>query len=324
MATPILTSGARRAAGGRVRELNIGVVDIGSNTVHLLAARTDGRNIIPLADLSDGLRLGGDVDATGTIGDLKLQQLLSTLMRFQAAAEAVGVTNLHLLATNAIRVADNREQVCQAITQTTGLPVEVLPPEQEAELAYMGADANCPSIGPQVMVDIGGGSMQIAVGQNGRVWDTVSLPLGAARVAAHFMPSDPPTHVEEALLVSYLSNVIPPALPLPDTNVTGLIGVGGTLRRMPALLGLQAGESIPADGLRDIPLMLRGRATSEIAEAYSLKPERARLLLSAALVLKEVARGYDFPPVIMSPYGLREGAILSFAREGQYPLKRAG
>lgn len=319
MVIQTMPSGAKKAAGGGVRELKIGVVDVGSNTVHLLVARTDGRNIIPLADLSEGLRLGVDVDANGSIGDFKLRQLLSTLLRYQAAASAVGVTNLHFLATNAIRVAENREEVCQAITKATGLPVEVLPPDQEAELAYVGADANCPSIGPQVMVDIGGGSMQIAVGQNGRVWDTVSLPLGAARVVSHFLPSDPPTHVEEALLVSYLSNVIPPALPLPDTNVTGLIGVGGTLRRMPALLGLQAGESIPADGLRDIPLMLRGRAASEIAEAYGIKPERARLLLPAAIVLREVARGYDFPPVIMSPYGLREGAILSFAHEGQYP-----
>src|SRR5262249_40967288 len=155
-----------------------------------------------------------DVDYEGVLSPEKLEELIATLLEFQAEAEDVGVTELHLLATQAIRTALNRDQISAAVADALGLRLEVLSTQQEAEYAFLGADTNCPSVGPQVVVDIGGGSMQVAVGQNGQVWDSVSLPLGAARIASRFLPSDPPTYIEEALLVTYLANTLPAALPL--------------------------------------------------------------------------------------------------------------
>ena|SRR5437762_3499137 len=156
--------------------------------------------------------------------------------------------------------------------------------------------------------------MQVSVGENGQVWDSVSLPLGAARVSTRFLPSDPPTYLEEALLVTYLANTLPGALPLRDTNVSGVLGVGGTLRRIPPLMGLELGESFPHDDIETLLASLRSKPTSEIASEYDLKPERARLLMPTLLVIREVLRGYDFPPLIMAAYGMREGAIMALAR----------
>lgn len=146
------------------------------------------------------------------------------------------------------------------------------------------------------------------------MWDCVSLPLGAARVASNFLPSDPPGYLEEALLVTYLANVVQSALPLPDANITGVLGIGGSLRRTPQVLGLQPGDSFPHDAFDKILGKLRARKAEDIAAEYDLKPERARLLFPAILVIREVLRGYDFPPFIVSSYGMREGAILSLAR----------
>jgi exopolyphosphatase/guanosine-5'-triphosphate,3'-diphosphate pyrophosphatase len=308
-----------------VREKTLGVVDIGSNTVHLLVARTNGRSITPLLDMSEGLRLGGDVDYAGVLSSEKLDELIATLREFQAAAEGVGVgvTALHLLATQAIRTALNRDHIGAAVQQALGLRVEVLSTEQEAEYAFLGADTSCPSVGPQVAVDIGGGSMQVAVGQNGQVWDSVSLPLGAARIVNRFMPSDPPTYIDEALLVTYLANTLPAALPLSDTNVSGVLGIGGTLRRIPPLLGAELGQILPHDAIEHILGLLRGKPVEEIAATYDQKPERARLFMPALLVLREVMRGYDFPPLIMAQYGIREGAILVLARTGSVSVDRA-
>jgi len=318
-------SGARslgKASGGGVREKTLGVVDIGSNTVHLLVARTNGRTIAPLLDMSEGLRLGGDVDYEGVLSPDKLNELIATLREFKAAAEGVGVTQLHLLATQAVRTALNRIEICTAVEAALGLRVEVLSTEQEAEYAFLGADTSCPSVGPQVAVDIGGGSMQVAVGQNGQVWDSISLPLGAARISNRFLPSDPPTYIEEALLVTYLANTLPAALPLHDTNVSGVLGVGGTLRRIPPLLGMKLGEILPHDAIEHMLALLRGKSVEAISSDHDQKPERARLFLPALLVLREVLRGYDFPPLIMAEYGLREGAILSLARAGSMPVDR--
>jgi exopolyphosphatase/guanosine-5'-triphosphate,3'-diphosphate pyrophosphatase len=297
-----------------VREKTLGVVDIGSNTVHLLVARTNGRHVEPIVDVSEGLRLGADVDYAGALSGEKLQGLVDTLRRFRDQALKEKASEIHLLATQAIRTASNRAEVVKEIEARLEVQVDVLAPEQEAAFAFLGADVACPSVGPQVMVDIGGGSMQVAVGQNGEVWDSISLPLGASRVASQFMPSDPPTYLEEALLVTYLAQTIPPGLPLPDTNVTGVLGVGGTLRRTPALLDLKVGEIYPKEAIDKVLSMLRGRSTAEIAAKFDLKPERARLLMPALLVLREVLQGYESPPLIMSPYGVREGAILALAR----------
>ncbi len=302
------------APAGGLREQTIGVVDIGSNTVHLLAARTNGRSVFPLLDLSKSLRLGDDVDMEGSIGEWKLRELVRTVREYQVAAAEVGVDRLHLLATQAVRIAANSQEVCDTVVWETGLPVEILAPDIEASIAFMGVDAECPSVGPQMMVDIGGGSMQIAVGQYGQVWDSVSLPLGGARVATHFLPSDPPTDLEEAGLINYLAQVVPPALPLPDTNITGGIGVGGTLRRISALLGMKPRQNIDSDAIEGIIAVLRGRTVAEIASRYGLKPEQAKLLLPVMLLVREVLKGYNFPPFVVAAYGIREGAILYLAR----------
>src|SRR4051794_22961525 len=182
-----------------MRERCIGVVDIGSNTVHLLVGSTDGRSVTRVLDRSEPLHLGLDLDSSGEISEEKTRRLVSVVGKFQQEAEASGASCLHLLGTQSLRVANNRESVCEAITSETYLIVTVLTPEYEAELAFIGADASCPSIGPQAMVDIGGGSAQIAVGVHGRVEGSVSLPLGAARLAGQFL-SDPPTDVEAGLL----------------------------------------------------------------------------------------------------------------------------
>src|SRR6266568_5683444 len=129
---------AGRPRGGGVREKTLGVVDIGSNTVHLLVARTNGRHVTPLLDLSEGLRLGGDVDDDGVLSNEKLDELIATLREFQAAATdvGVGVTDLHLLATHAIRIALNRDQVSEAIEEALGMRLEIVSSDDEARYAF--------------------------------------------------------------------------------------------------------------------------------------------------------------------------------------------
>ncbi|MFL5732630.1 MAG: Ppx/GppA phosphatase family protein [Chloroflexia bacterium] len=300
----------------RERERTFAVVDIGSNTVHLLVANTNGRSVVPIVDESEGLHLGWDVDSNGGISPEKVDELVITLQRFQSLASEAGVMELHLLATHALRAAGNGEEVREAITGATFLQVQVVTPEQEATLAYVGAEAECPSIGPQVIVDIGGGSMQVTVGRDREIWDHVSMPLGAARLAAMYLPSDPPTPTEKTRLVTYLATVIPPAVPCREAVVTGLIGVGGTLRRVPQLLRLNTGQILPINVIGHGLTLLRHKHGEDLMAKYDIKPERSRLMLPALLVLREVLRCYNTPPLIISSFGMREGAIIWLARHG--------
>jgi exopolyphosphatase/guanosine-5'-triphosphate,3'-diphosphate pyrophosphatase len=293
-----------------------GVVDIGSNTVHLLVARSDGRAIVPLVDASGSLYLGREVIERGSVGREKLRATLLKLQEYQATATGAGVARLHLIASQAIRAARNRDAVCAAITQATGLPIQVLSPEHEAVLAFVGAAAVYPSPDWHVVVDIGGGSMQAGIGPGETLAGSVSLPLGAARLIGGFLPSDPPTAAEEAALSAYLTDTVPQALPRPDEPVTAAIAVGGMARRIPQLVGEAIGTPFPLGRLDEGLAAVRGQAAATLAAAYLLELEQARLLLPGMLLLREVLRGYQVPTLVVAAYGIREGAVLRLARQG--------
>lgn len=293
-----------------------GVIDLGSNTVHLLVARSDGRTILPLVDASAGLYLGRDVINSGNISREKIQATLLKLQEYQGTAAEAGVSRLHLIATQAIRAAANRDAVCTAITQATGLPIQILSPEQEAALAFVGAEAVVPSPEWHVVVDIGGGSMQVGVGPGEILAQSVSLPLGAARLIAEFLPDDPPTAAQEAALTAHLAATVPPALPHPANRIAGVIAIGGMARRIPQLIGEALGGPFPVARLDAGLAAVRGQASAMLAAIYMMEPERARLLLPGMVLLREVLRGYQAPTLVVAAYGIREGAILRLARYG--------
>ena len=290
------------------------VVDIGSNTVHLLVARADGRSVTPLVDQTVSLGLGGEVDRGGEIGPAKVDELITTLRAFQAAARDAGAPGLFCFATEALRAATNREAVLAAVTAAIGLPIQLLPPDAEAALGYQGAAAAAPGAGLRAVVDIGGGSLQVVVGEGDSIRGSVSLPLGGARLVARFLPDDPPSAADEARLAAYLAEVIPPALPVRNHDMAALLGTGGTLRRLPALLGYGFAEQLPGDALEVALARLRGQPAAQLTANSDMTADRARMLLPALLAWHEVWRGYHAPPLLVVPAGVREGAILHLAR----------
>jgi exopolyphosphatase/guanosine-5'-triphosphate,3'-diphosphate pyrophosphatase len=292
------------------------VVDIGSNTAHLLVARSDGRAPAPLVDQTANLRLGGDVDRGGVISPAKVDELIATLRGFQDAARDAGAAGLYLFATEALRAAANRDAVLAAVTAATGLPVHLLPPEAEAALDYRGAVAGAPGAGLRAVVEIGGGSLHVVVGEGDAIRGSVSLPLGGARLVARFLPDDPPDAEDEARLAAYLAEVIPNALPLRNTAMTALLGTGGTLRRLPALLGWDLARPLPAEALEVALARVRGQPAGRLTAGSDMPADRARMLLPALLALREIRRGYHAPPLMVVPTGVREGAILQLARCG--------
>jgi exopolyphosphatase/guanosine-5'-triphosphate,3'-diphosphate pyrophosphatase len=293
-----------------------GVIDIGSNTVHLLVARAEGDRVVPLVDASADLYLGREVLGGGGISRPKLHATLLKLQEYQATATEAGVTHLHLIATEAIRAASNRDVVCAAITQATGLPVQVLSPEHEAALAFVGAEAVAPSPERHVVVDIGGGSVQVGVGAGEHLESSSSLPLGTARLISEFLPSDPPAGVEEARLAAYLRRVVPPALPGRDEPIGLAIAVGGMARRIPQLVGEALGVPFPAARLEAGLEAVRGQPAVVLAGRYGLEPERARLLLPGMVLLRTVLTIYQAAILVVAAYGIREGAVLRLARHG--------
>ncbi|MGI8587998.1 MAG: Ppx/GppA phosphatase family protein [Chloroflexia bacterium] len=290
------------------------VADLGSNTVGLLVARTDGRTVEPVLALSAGLRLGAELDGGGEIGPAKIAELISTVQDFKQAAEGAGAETLHLIGTYPIRMAANGEAVCEAIRAATGLPVEVLTTQQEAALAFLAASGDLPERAARAVLDIGGGSVQVVVGRGEEVGESVSLPLGATKLARQFFAAEQPTGGEVDRLAGFLADEIRPAMPGRGERPAGVVGVGGSLRKLPALLGMAFDQPMPQDAPERALKLLRALPTPELAAEYEMTPERAASLIPAVLIAREVLRAYGDPSFIVTMQGIRDGAILLLAR----------
>jgi exopolyphosphatase/guanosine-5'-triphosphate,3'-diphosphate pyrophosphatase len=296
------------------------VIDIGSNTVHLLVGASDGQGVTPLVDESTSLYLGQAVEATGTLGAAQTEALLHTVSRMVRAGLESGAARVDILATHALRIATDSPAALDAIRAATGQTVEVISSQQEALLGFMGAVASVPGSGAALVIEIGGGSMQVILGEDTPVGEA-AWPLGSGRVTRRFFTGDPPGPAEQARLRAYLARVIPPTLPA-GPPPTRAIGVGGSLRRLITLLDVPPGSPLPADWVEQATDLLCHTPAAQLAARFLVAPERIRLLLATVYIADEVLRGYDRPPFAVAAYGIREGAILMLARRDHAGPKR--
>ena len=156
-------------------------IDLGTNSIRLLVARfADGER--GLRDLVRDMvitRIGQGVDRTGTIAPEPLRRTLTVLQRYCRQARALDAERIHLAATSAVRDASNREMLAQAVERLTGEPMEVLSGKKEAELSFLGATKGLAATAPFLVVDIGGGSTEFALGDT-EPKASVSAQIGSA------------------------------------------------------------------------------------------------------------------------------------------------
>ncbi len=290
------------------------VVDIGSNTAHLLVAASDGRVVEPICDRSVTLGLGQAVTANGgRIGAAKTQELVQTLVDFAGEAAAAGAGPLQILATHALRVAGDGAAAMRAVEAAVGSPVTLITPQQEAAFSFRGATAEVPGLGLTLMIEIGGGSTQMALGADGVMTTSASLPLAGAHLTDRFFAGDPPAAGELDRLRVYVQTTLAPVLPPAPGPVLRAIGVGGSLRRLTELLGVPPGTRLPADWVIAATARLTELPVADLALRYSLPVERARVMLAGVLLADAILRAYGDPLCTVAAYGIREGAILALA-----------
>lgn len=157
------------------------VLDLGSNSFHLLLADVDrAGTITKVGSVKEMVRLGAGTLTTGVIDDAAFRRALTSVLRF---VEHAGDARLHAVATSAIREARNGPDFVAAVRDKTGVVVEVLTGAEEARLAYLGARSALPDLRGQLgVIDIGGGSIELAVGEHDRCVFSASLPLGVLRL----------------------------------------------------------------------------------------------------------------------------------------------
>ncbi len=180
--------------------MRVAVIDIGSNTVHLLIADTDGSVLRPLADPSRALFIGQDVARSGTIQPARVARVIETVREFADRAATQGAVRVMALATEAIRRAANGDEVLEKLT-ALNIPVERITARREGELASVGASIDSPTRGNAVLADIGGASTQLVSIVSGLPVAVHSVPLGSGTLAA-ITHGDPPESLRCPVLVA--------------------------------------------------------------------------------------------------------------------------
>jgi exopolyphosphatase/guanosine-5'-triphosphate,3'-diphosphate pyrophosphatase len=303
--------------------VRLGVLDIGSNTVHLLVAdvRPGGR---PLATTSRRtvLRLMRFLQPDGSISDEGVRGLVDAVTQAREMADAEKVDELLATATSAVREASNGDSVIAEIERALGQPLQVLGGEAEAQYTFLAVRRWFGWSAGQIMLfDIGGGSLELASGPDELPEVAASVPLGAGRMTVQFLPVDPPGQDAIEQLRAHARGVLAPAAkrfrtqPRPDH----VVGSSKAIRSLARLAGYPVpGWSgiermvLPRSALGSwIPRLARIPASAR-QELPGITPDRTFQIVAGAVVLHEAMRALDVDELEVSPWALREGVLLRY------------
>jgi len=301
--------------------MRLGVLDIGSNTGHLLVVDAHGGAApLPAYSHKEPLRLAAHLDEEGALtaeGVSALTSFVSSALRF---AEDKGCEEVIGFATSAVRDAGNSDAVLDRVHEQTGVRISVLPGEDEARLTFLAVRRWFGwSSGRLAVFDIGGGSLEVAVGADEAPDVAWSLPLGAGRLTRDWLPEDPPAESSVRQLrkkiradIAHDAGSVLRGGP-PDHAV----GTSKTLRSLarvcgaaPYADGLLVRRVLDAAALRDMLPTLAAMSAAERTDLPGVSASRADQLLAGALVADAVLDLFELSELEICPWALREGVIL--------------
>ncbi|HEY8584600.1 MAG TPA: hypothetical protein VIL49_16690 [Capillimicrobium sp.] len=282
-------------------------IDIGTNTTRLLVAEAGPGGLRELLAQRVFTRVRRAQAADGTIGAEKLRELVDVVAAQARAARALGCGSVRAVATAAIREAPNAGDLVAAVRAAAGVELEILGADEEARLAFRGAtrtiDRALEPGAAVAVVDLGGGSTEIAVGSVGEgvTWWR-SLPVGSGTLCDAHLRADPPARAELAAVRAHAAEAFAGLRP-PRPALA--LAVGGSATSLRRLAGAELGPASlgrAMDELADLPC-------AEVARRHGLDPERVRLLPGALAVLEQAAAALGAPLEVANG-GLREAVVL--------------
>ncbi|MGY1630156.1 hypothetical protein ACI784_00395 [Geodermatophilus sp. SYSU D01186] len=305
--------------------MRLGVLDVGSNTVHLLVVDAHrGAHPTPMHDDREVLRLAEHVGPDNLLSKEGEKALVKAVRKACDQAEERGCEELLALVTSAIREADNGLEVLARVRQRTGVDLQVTSGEEEARLTFLAVRRWFGwSAGRLLVLDIGGGSLELASGFDEDPDVALSLPLGAGRMTRRHLPEArtggrPDLRALEEL-DAYAADLIRPAAKKllaggPPDLVAATSKTFRTLARLtgaaPYSAGLRAPRQLTLDGLVQLIGFVSRIESAALAELQGVSPDRAHQVPAGAVVARAAMRALDVPSVRICPWALREGVIL--------------
>ncbi|NIH82894.1 Ppx/GppA phosphatase family protein [Amycolatopsis viridis] len=301
--------------------MRLGVLDVGSNTVHLLVVDAHrGAHPTPMHSEKTVLRLAEQITKHNHLTKQGAQALVEAVQNAKVAAAALGCEELMAFATSAVREADNSSEVLRRVADATGVELTVLSGVDEARLTFLAVRRWFGwSAGQLLVLDIGGGSLEVAMGIDEEPSLAESLPLGAGRISRTRFAHDPPTRSELVSTSAWLEDQLAPlarrvAKLGPPDRVVATSKTFRSLARLtgaaPSAAGPRVRRTLSQTALRQLIAFISRMEAADLAELEGVSASRAHQLAGGALVAQAAMRALSLDELEICPWALREGVIL--------------
>ncbi len=303
--------------------MNLAAIDIGSNAIRLIIARNiENQHYEVLHKYRAAVRLGADVFDKGKISKKSLTKAIQTFKAFKRILAKHKISTYRAVATSALREASNRDQIIQQISKKSGLRIDVIDGLQEAQFIFSAVQNEINLVPYHVLlVDIGGGSVELTFALKGRPVATKSFPLGTVRLLQQLKKrkmkeADIPFLLIES--VPEIQNFIA-ANRSPDTPLLYAIGTGGNLEAMGKLkiqlLRKHPSTYLTLDELDRLIERVRKVPTKQRPSKLKLRPDRADVIVPAMLITKLLMLQTGVQKLVVPYVGLKDGLLSSLINE---------
>jgi len=310
----------------------IASIDVGSNAIRIAVGRVDERGKVEVIDnVRLPVRLGQDAFTTGVFSEETIARAVDTFGQFQRIIRDTGVSRTRAVATSAMREAANRDLLIDRIAQRTLIDVEIISGEEEARLIHLAvADAVDLKGKVSLAIDIGGGSVEVTLADDDNILTTDSYNIGTVRMLEKLSKGGKDASSFEQLAREYAEAARRRIeRELDDAKIDVCVGTGGNVEELGNMrhkfLKRDSNKTISVDELDTITNQLKVLTPEERMREFKLRPDRADVILPAAIALRLIARQGRVKEIRIPHVGLKDGLLLDIAQEigpGEHPLRR--
>ena len=297
----------------------LAAVDIGANSVRLKIARVVRKRLQMLHEDREVVRLGESVFRTGALDPAAMEQTVRVLRRFQKATQAHEATQVRVVATSALRDANNGPAFVHWVHAALGWHVEVISGVEEGRLIHLGVTTNTRISGRQLLIDLGGGSCELIVSQKGQIETVHSLPLGAVRLTREFLQHDPPTEIEIEQMRGLISEEVGRIRrKLTEHKINLTVATSGTPAALSELWATSRPgpvSVVPRAGLLRLTKKLSVLNLQQRRALEGIGPRRSEIIIAGAHVFSELLTELQLTSFRYLPFGLRDGILAQMAAD---------
>lgn len=301
----------------------LSAIDIGTNSFHLVVAKTNEQGLIKVISREkEVVRLGKSSSEMKNISEDAMERALTTLKRFKLISDSVKA-KIRAVATSATREALNRNEFIDRVYEKTGIEIEVVSGFEEARLIYLGVLQALPLFEKRILlIDVGGGSTEFLIGEKGNVIFANSIKIGAVRLNEKFFRDGKykKKDIEEAKL--FVKSIINPVIrDIKEYNYDVVVGTSGTIMNLGSMIYADEKKSDPSefnfnnftyskDSLQSIvKKILKSENISQLKELEGLDSDRADIITAGAIILEQIFLEQKIKEITLSSFALREGII---------------